>query len=110
VELNEYQRKAGFSATYPNQKTGKIEAIGYCALGLAGEAGEVANKVKKLTRDGDTLGMREAIVKELGDCLWYVSQLAAEMCCSLNDVATINLEKLADRKERGTLHGSGDNR
>jgi NTP pyrophosphatase (non-canonical NTP hydrolase) len=110
VDLNDYQRRAGRFAKYPGNNTGTLEAVSYCALGLAGEAGEVANKVKKLLRDGDSFEMRKEIVKELGDCLWYLSQCADELSSTLQDVGYINLQKLDDRRERGTLQGSGDNR
>jgi NTP pyrophosphatase (non-canonical NTP hydrolase) len=85
----------------------------YPALGLNGEAGEVAEKVKKLFRDRDaviTNEFRESIKKELGDVLWYIANLAAEVNLSLEEIAVGNLEKLAGRVQRGTLHGDGDNR
>ena len=80
----------------------------YPALGLAGEAGEVANKVKKMLRDNDF--DREAIVAEIGDVLWYIAALSRDLNVSLNDIALSNIEKLYGRKERGTLQGSGDKR
>ena len=85
----------------------------YPALGLGGEVGEVLNKVKKIMRDHDgkiTDEYREILKKELGDVLWYVAALASELGLKLEEVARLNLEKLASRKERGTLGGDGDNR
>ena len=85
----------------------------YPALGLCGEAGEVAEKVKKTIRDdGGVLSdqRREALARELGDVLWYLSQLATEADLDLETIAEDNLEKLLSRQERGVLRGSGDNR
>ncbi len=85
----------------------------YPVMGLANEAGEVAGKVKKIFRDhGGTLSDAhiEDISKELGDVLWYVSQVAAEINVPLSRIASENIEKLQSRKARGTLKGSGDNR
>ena len=85
----------------------------YPALGLAGEAGELANKVKKVLRDhGGRLSeeAREAILAELGDVLWYVAQVATDLGESLEAVAQANLAKLRSRKERGRLGGDGDDR
>ena len=78
------------------------------ALGLAAEAGEVANKVKKILRDGDF--DRKAIADEIGDCLWYIAALCRDLNVNMNDVARANLSKLEDRKKRGVISGSGDNR
>lgn len=85
----------------------------YCALGLAGESGEVAEKFKKVLRDSRGVVSHEAralIAKELGDVLWYVSELASCVGLDLDDVAKQNIAKLADRKNRGVLQGSGDTR
>lgn len=89
----------------------------YLALGIAGEAGEVADKVKKLIRDVGNGSMpeiseekREDIKKELGDVLWYIACLAKSLDLSLESVAVANIEKLASRVERGVIGGSGDNR
>jgi NTP pyrophosphatase (non-canonical NTP hydrolase) len=77
-------------------------------LGLVGEAGEFANKVKKITRDGDYNHF--ALMRELGDILWYIAMAADELGISLETIAWDNIEKLTERKIRGTLHGEGDNR
>lgn len=87
--------------------------IVYPALGLCGEAGETAEKVKKAIRDdGGTLTeeRREAIAAELGDVLWYVAQVATEADLDLEEIAESNLAKLASRSDRNVLHGSGDSR
>jgi NTP pyrophosphatase (non-canonical NTP hydrolase) len=102
--FDDYQEAASKTAIYPpNVK------VFYPALGLAGEVGEVANKIKKHYRDLTPLD-REELAKELGDVLWYVSALASDLGVSLGYVATENLKKLNSRKERGVLGGSGDER
>lgn len=109
MDLNQYQNHALDTAVYPNRGAN----FAYPALGLAGEAGEVADKLKKVIRDNDgvlTDTVRDAVAKELGDVLWYVAVLASELDYSLAEVAAINVDKLASRKERGVLTGSGDNR
>ena len=109
MTLNEYQEKSRKTAKYPDAGKNFI----YPTLGLAGEAGEVAEKVKKIIRDeGGAVSneKREEIKKELGDVLWYVAQIATELGISLDDVAEANIEKLYSRLERGVLGGSGDNR
>lgn len=90
-----------------------MTGIMYCALKLNGEAGEVAEKVGKALRDDRSLitdERRLALIIELGDVLWYIANLADELSVSLDEVARQNLNKLADRKARNVLHGSGDNR
>jgi NTP pyrophosphatase (non-canonical NTP hydrolase) len=108
VELSEYQRLSRRTAEYPREQW-----LAYPALGLAGEAGEVAEHVKKAIRDdAGTVSdeRRAAMTKELGDVLWYVAQLASELELELEDVAAQNLEKLRSRQRRGVLSGSGDDR
>lgn len=106
-EFNQYQQSTSLTAKYPKEK-----ALDYCTLGLVGEAGEIANKVKKVIRDNRPVD--EAFVAdmkaEIGDVLWYVARLADELGISLEDVATYNMNKLLSRLERGTISGSGDNR
>lgn len=85
--------------------------IVYPTLGLANEAGEVAGKVKKIFRDkGGVIGEteREALKQELGDVLWYLSQICTELELTLEEVAAANIDKLASRQERGTIRGDGD--
>jgi NTP pyrophosphatase (non-canonical NTP hydrolase) len=87
--------------------------LAYPALGLAGEAGEVAEHAKKAIRDDAgvvTEERRRAMAKELGDVLWYLSQLASELGLELEEIARANLEKLLSRQRRGVLSGSGDER
>jgi NTP pyrophosphatase (non-canonical NTP hydrolase) len=107
--LDEYQIEADKTAIYP--KKGKN--IFYPALGLCSEAGEVADKIKKIMRDKMGIFEEEdidAIEKEIGDVLWYTSMLASEFGISLEHVAQTNLKKLQERKEKNTIHGDGDNR
>ncbi|PIR73753.1 MAG: hypothetical protein COU40_00775 [Candidatus Moranbacteria bacterium CG10_big_fil_rev_8_21_14_0_10_35_21] len=109
MEFKEYQEKSRKTAVYPNIGDNFV----YPTLGLSGEAGEVAEKIKKVIRDkGGVVDdeTRELIKKELGDVLWYVAQIASELNLSLDDVAEGNIKKLADRLERGKLGGSGDER
>ena len=109
MELNDYQRESRKTALYPEVGSNAI----YPTLGLVGEAGEVADKIKKILRDNKgvfDLDSKEAIKLELGDVLWYVAQLSSELGYELNEVASANLSKLSSRKKRGKLSGSGDNR
>ena len=109
MDFKEYQEKSRKTALYPEVGNNFV----YPTLGLAGEAGEVSEKIKKVIRDkGGVIDAATAqeIQKELGDVLWYLSQIASELTLSLEDVATGNLQKLYDRMERGALRGSGDNR
>lgn len=106
MEFFEYQKRAASTAIYDN----KFSVL-YPALGLAGEAGEVADKVKKIIRDNKSLvEEKKELAKELGDVLWYINALARDIGYSLEVIAEMNLEKLESRKERGTLQGNGDNR
>jgi NTP pyrophosphatase (non-canonical NTP hydrolase) len=87
--------------------------IVYPTLGLANEAGEVAGKVKKIFRDREgviTDADREALTQELGDVLWYLSELCTRLGIRLEDVAARNVAKLADRASRGVIRGDGDMR
>ncbi len=109
MDFSEYQALSRRTATYPQAG----EDMTYPALGLCGEAGEVAEKVKKAIRDdGGVLSdeRREALSRELGDVLWYLSQLATEAGLDLEEIAADNLNKLLSRQERGVLRGSGDER
>ena len=109
ITATEYQQKASETAIFPKQK-----ALEYITLGLTGEAGEIANKVKKLIRDGadeETLEQKKIeIGYEIGDVLWYCAMLAKEVGMNLGHVMENNINKLHSRKERGTISGSGDNR
>jgi NTP pyrophosphatase (non-canonical NTP hydrolase) len=108
MKFSEYEEVVKATAIYPN-----THAILYPALGMAGEAGEVANKVKKLVRDGITKqsdDWREQIASEIGDVLWYCGALAKDLNIPLSQIAARNKEKLLSRKERGKIGGSGDSR
>ncbi len=109
MNFEEYQKKSRVTAQYSDAGSNYI----YPTLGLSGEAGEVVEKIKKVIRDkGGEVNdeTRDEIKKELGDVLWYVSQLATELGLSVDDIAESNIKKLYDRMERGVLKGSGDNR
>lgn len=109
LTLNDYQEMAMKTAIFPESAK-----YSYPALGLAGEAGEVANKAKKLIRDGATEEELQVklidIADELGDVLWYVAAMADACGVSMQQIAQANLHKLADRADRGKLGGSGDKR
>lgn len=106
IEYQHYSRK---TAIYP--KLGKNFL--YPTIGLFGECGEIAEKIKKIIRDKHnkvSKADKMEIKKELGDVLWYISALCSELKLSLNDVAESNISKLQSRKNRNLLHGDGDNR
>lgn len=113
MNLDKYQKAAGefdlFETSADLTAPGFLEKV----LGLVGEAGETADKVKKIIRDKGGLASEEdrlAIVKELGDVLWYVANVAKYLNVSLSEIAETNLKKLDSRKKRGKLHGEGDER
>lgn len=111
LTFDEYQERSQARAVYPQAGLGVN--FTYPALGICGEAGEVAEKVKKVERDGHgvmTDEARAAITKELGDVLWYVAAMCRELGISMEDAARVNLDKVDGRHARGTLHGSGDDR
>jgi NTP pyrophosphatase (non-canonical NTP hydrolase) len=101
--LNDYQMKAVSFAVYP-----ATHKVMYPTLGLCGEAGEVAEKVKKQVRDG--VFNRHEVAKELGDVLWYLANISNDIGYSLKEIANMNVDKLKGRKERDVIKGSGDNR
>lgn len=109
MDFNEYQKRAREKAVYPTLGSGVV----FPTLGMLGEAGEVAEKVKKIFRDQEAIitdATREEIKKELGDVLWYMSQVASELDINLQEIAELNLEKISSRHERGVVKGEGDNR
>jgi len=109
MNFDAYQKKSRKTAIYPNKDNNFI----YPVLGLVGEAGEVAEKIKKVIRDkGGKIHSHDKreIAKELGDILWYLANLATELGLSLEKIAQGNLDKLNSRKKRNRLHGEGDNR
>ena len=107
--ISEYQLKALDTAIYPNKGNNVV----YPTLGLVGEAGEIANKVKKIMRDNNgviTDEVKQKLSDELGDVLWYVAALSSELGLNMLTIAMQNLDKLHKRKTEGKLQGSGDNR
>jgi NTP pyrophosphatase (non-canonical NTP hydrolase) len=120
--MNDYQSQTATTAVYPGR--GSPLGLVYCALKLSGESGEVSENVGKAIRDDGLMGLvedeifvdfmkpqrRENLKKELGDVLWYISQACTELGFSMAEVAQANLDKLADRKARGVIKGSGDDR
>jgi len=113
MTMNEYQECAQSTAMYPSRG----ENLCYPAMKLAGEAGEYCDKVGKRWRNTSSMSSRgmsaaeiEEYAKELGDVLWYIAASAAELGLTMEDIAQLNLEKLADRKKRGVIKGEGDNR
>ncbi len=109
MHFKEYQKHTADTAFYPNVGSNYM----YPALGLAGEAGEISNKVKKIERDFGgiiTDEVRDMVKGEIGDLLWYAAQLSSELGLDLEAIAEENLAKLQDRKDRGVLHGNGDSR
>jgi NTP pyrophosphatase (non-canonical NTP hydrolase) len=109
MDLNAYQHGARQTARYPDVGANPI----YPTLGLCGEAGEVADKVKKVLRDQNGCfsdAVKQSLLLELGDVLWYVAQLASELGFELDQIAEANLEKLASRAARNVISGSGDHR
>ncbi|MEK7189405.1 MAG: nucleoside triphosphate pyrophosphohydrolase family protein [Patescibacteria group bacterium] len=109
MNFNDYQKLSRRTALYQNKGNNFI----YPTLGLAGETGEVAEKVKKILRDKNGVvdeATKDSLKKELGDVLWYLTQLATEFGLSLNDIADANLKKLSSRMARGKIGGDGDER
>lgn len=108
MTFDEYQRLALSTAIYPTES-----GVVYPVLGLAGEAGEVADKVKKTIRDHGgrfDAERRHAIALEAGDVLWYLAALARELGMDLDEIARLNVEKILSRRDRGKIHGEGDGR
>lgn len=122
MTFKEYQQKTAETAIYKDNiarldpstsdRIDKIICLAYVGLGL-GEVGELQGKIKKIIRDNNGIvndDMKKSLGKELGDILWYISQTCSELGLDMGEVAEINLVKLASRKERGVLAGSGDER
>jgi NTP pyrophosphatase (non-canonical NTP hydrolase) len=113
MDFKTYQIETRKNAIYPDVGNNFV----FPTLGLAGECGEVADKIKKLIRDKSVIRPSEMsnddkleLQKELGDVLWYLTQIATELGLDLSVVAEVNLEKIQSRMKRDQLHGSGDNR
>lgn len=112
-EIDSYSEMTESTAIYPGSNEGNGPALSYVGLGLVGEAGEIANKIKKILRDDDGVvrpEKRAELRKELGDVFWYVCRLCEELEIVPSEVLAENLNKLASRKDRGVIGGSGDNR
>ena len=114
ITYEEYQRESAETAIYPGAgDQSSITGLVYTALGLAGEAGELANKIKKILRDCDgeiTMSHRLQLQDEMGDVEWYMAAMARQLGVNRADVALKNLRKLQGRMARGTIGGSGDYR
>lgn len=115
MNMNDYQKQAAVTDLLGNGKTAPIGDPAHVTkiLGLVGEAGEVAEKYKKIIRDKEgraTPEDKQELKKELGDVLWYVAMLSRYLGFDLQEVAQANIDKLSDRQKRGVSHGSGDNR
>lgn len=108
MDLTDYQKEIPKFATYPGKDSKEQKELLYLTLGLAGEAGEFTDKIKKILRDGTY--DEEALKDELGDVLWYLSRLAWFFNSDLEGLALRNYIKLSDRAKRGVLKGSGDTR
>ncbi len=111
MDFNEYQQTANKTATY--SKNDQEYKLMYLSLGLAGETGEVIEKIKKIIRNDGAVVSEEKkhlLMHELGDVLWYLSQMAKELDVSFDEVAAANLQKLADRAARGAIKSEGDTR
>lgn len=113
---NEYQKKAHETANYPSGTIGEVRyAVDYLypAMGLSEEAGEVSGKFAKAIRDNGGVvdeARKLEIIKELGDVCWFVAEICTVLGADLEIVMQMNIAKLEDRKARGVIHGSGDNR
>ena len=106
LTFNDYHKSDRATAIYK-------DGIFYPALGLCGESGEVADKIKKIYRDNNGIiseDNKEQLVKEMGDVLWYLANMATDLNMTLEDVARKNLEKIQIRQQKNLIHGEGDNR
>lgn len=117
LSFGDYQQWVINTGFYPGKRevfsAPNMESVSYCTLGLVGEAGEVADKVKKILRDHDgalTPELKDGLIKEMGDTLWYLTALANELDVTVEVVAQANVDKIEGRNARGTRRGSGDDR
>lgn len=111
MTFSDYQHESRQTAIYTSRNVGNH--LAYLALGVTGEAGEMADKVKKLLRDQEgamSTEWKEAFIKECGDVLWYLAQCATELGVDFEHVAETNLQKIKDRKARQQISGEGDSR
>ena len=111
MDFNEYQEETKKSANYPNYGIEDKDIIPYLAIGLTGESGEIANKIKKIMRgDYNIVDARMAIANEIGDVLWYCSELAYQFGFELEEIAYLNIQKMKWREANNSVMGEGDNR
>lgn len=111
MEFDEYQKLAARTASYNSDD--QIYVLMYLCMGIAGESGEVIEKIKKIIRNDKGVisdEKRDDIKKEVGDVLWYLSEMARTLGLSFDAIAQANIKKLADRAERGVIKGEGDTR
>lgn len=111
MDFDEYEKRARSTATFEG-KQAEYELM-YLTIGISGEAGEIAEKVKKILRNDDgviTDEKREALKNEVGDVLWYLSQFSRTLGFTFSEAAEANLKKLADRRARNVIKSTGDNR
>lgn len=108
MNINDYSKFTATTAIYPEAGTGSDVELSYLTLGLCGETGEVAEKIKKKIRDGTF--SHDDLVKELGDVYWYLARLSEALEIHPSDVLHANMKKLNKRKEENKLQGNGDNR
>ena len=110
MTLDEYQKEALVTAVF---KEDKFQDLAHWVFGITGEAGEIAEKIKKIVRDKDGVLSdedKEEIIKEIGDVLWYLAVLSEHLNISFEEVGKRNIAKLRSRHARGKISGSGDNR
>jgi NTP pyrophosphatase (non-canonical NTP hydrolase) len=110
MNFDEYRDRARETADYPQNTT--KEVLSYLGMGLAGESGEIANKLKKYLRGDFNLDedRKRDLALEIGDCLWYLSEISHAIDYSFSEIAEMNIEKLSLRKLKNTIKGDGDNR
>lgn len=110
MTLDEYQKEALVTAVWSGDE---FKDLAHWVLGITGEAGEIAEKIKKIVRDKDAVVSdedKEELIKELGDVLWYLAVLTEHLGYKFDEVGTRNIAKLRSRQARDKIGGSGDNR
>lgn len=113
MDFNEYQRLAATTDVGTAAQDCLEPGFLYYVMGIAGEAGEISEKFKKLFRDKKGIvdeDFKNIVIKEMGDVQWYMARLCSQFDIPFETVFTTNIEKLASRKKRGKLHGDGDER
>lgn len=108
IDIDNYQKECKKTAIYPTEYS-----VIYPVIGMCGETGEVAEKIKKIIRDKNSIfdeTSKIEIMKELGDVMWYISNIATDLNVNMSDILTMNLDKIQSRQSRNKIHGSGDNR